>query len=216
MTRAKICGITTPEEARLAERLGAHAIGILVGRRHQSADFVDAEAAREICLALPPYVVSVLVTHVEQPDELVALALAIPCGAIQVHSDVDAAVLADLRSRLPARKVIGKVSVEDESAIARAHEIEGAVDAILLDSRDRASDRVGGTGLVHDWSISARIVSECRVPVILAGGLNPDNLARAISLVRPWAVDTHTGVETADGRKSEDKMRAFIQTALAG
>jgi phosphoribosylanthranilate isomerase len=120
-----------------------------------------------------------------------------------------------LRGSLRPRRLIAKVSVEGEEAADRARSLEGIADAILLDSRDRSTDRVGGTGLVHDWSISARIVERISTPIILAGGLNPTNVARAISTVRPWAVDVNSGVEDSSGMKNEDKVRAFVAAARA-
>jgi phosphoribosylanthranilate isomerase len=213
MVRVKICGITSPEEARLAERLGAHAVGLLVGRVHASADFVEPAVAGLIARSLPPFVAAVLVTHVDEPDELVRLASEVPCPVVQLHSDLDGAALRELRPRLDPRKIIGKVSVEDATALDRAREIEPFVDAIVLDSRDRATERVGGTGLVHDWSISARIVASASVPIILAGGLTPENVAAAVRAVQPWGVDVHSGVESSDGRKDEGRMRRFIAAA---
>jgi phosphoribosylanthranilate isomerase len=213
MARVKICGITSPEEATLAERAGAHAIGLLVGRVHAAADFVGPELAREICRALSPFVTPVLVTHLEDPEAIVNLAELVPCPVLQLHSDLGPATLRELRARLAARKLIGKVSVEGDDAVARASEIEPFVDAILLDTRDRATDRVGGTGMVHDWSISARIAAGSRAPIILAGGLTPDNVAQAVRAVKPWGVDVNSGVETADGRKDGGRIRRFVAAA---
>ncbi len=210
MIRVKICGITSSAEARLAERNGVHAIGILVGRVHVAPDFVEPGVASAISLSLPPFVVSVLVTHLEEPQDLTGLANAVPCPVIQLHSDLSPSILRDLRTQLSPRKIIGKVTVENESAVDRAREIEPFVDAIVLDSRDRATNRVGGTGMVHDWSVSARIVSGSRVPIILAGGLTPENVAQAIMTVKPWGVDVNSGVETRDGRKDEERIRQFM------
>jgi phosphoribosylanthranilate isomerase len=116
-----------------------------------------------------------------------------------------------LRKNLYPRKIIGKVSVEDETAMHRAMAIAPFVDALLLDSVDRATDRVGGTGLIHDWSVSARIAAATHVPVILAGGLNPGNVCEAIKQVNPWAVDVNSGVETKNGRKSADLLSRLIR-----
>ena len=216
MVRVKICGITSPAEARLAERHGAHAVGVLVGRVHISPDFVEPAMADLIFRSLPPFIAPVLVTHLDDPDEAVRLADGLSSPVIQLHSDMNASTLRELRMRLSPRKVIGKVSVEGETAVERAMEIEPFVDAIVLDTRDRTTDRVGGTGMVHDWSISARIASSSRVPIILAGGLTPDNVARAIETVKPWGVDVNSGVETSDGRKDEDLIRRFIAAATEG
>jgi phosphoribosylanthranilate isomerase len=214
VTRVKICGITSLAEARLAERFGAHAIGMLVGQVHASGDFIDPAEADRIARSLPPFVSPVLVTHVDEPETLMRLAAGVACPVLQLHSDLEPAALAELRARLAPRKIVGKVSVEDEGALDRARAIAPFVDAIVLDSRDRTSDRVGGTGQVHDWTISARIVASVDLPIILAGGLKPENVAEAIRVVRPWGVDVHSGVEAGDGRKDEDRMRRFIATAL--
>jgi phosphoribosylanthranilate isomerase len=216
MARVKICGITSPAEAQLAERLGAHAIGLLVGRLHAAPDFVEPGDADRLARSVPPFVVPVLVTHLDETETLLRLAYAVACPVVQLHSDLNAPELRELHARLSPRKIIGKVSVEDESALERAREIEAYVDAIVLDTRDRTTDRVGGTGLVHDWSISARIATASKVPVILAGGLTPENVAQAIQAVRPWGVDVNSGVETRDGRKDEDRVRRFIAAARSG
>ena len=208
--RVKICGIRSAEEARLAEAAGAHALGLLVGRVHASPDFLDPERARRLTRAIPPFVVSVLVTHLEDREELLALASEVPTGAVQLHSDLAPGALEELRRLLWPRKLIGKVSVEDDTAIERAREIAPYADAIVLDSRDRATGRVGGTGRVHDWSISARIVANSAVPIILAGGLTPDNVAQAVRTVRPWGVDVNSGVEAADGSKDPARVARFI------
>lgn len=213
MTRVKICGITSVAEAKLATDCGADAVGFLVGQVHHSADFITAELAQQICATLPPFVTSVLVTHLENEEEIMALAQAIPCTAIQLHSDLSADALKALRTRLSPRRVIGKVSVEGAASIGRANAISESVDAILLDSVNRATNQVGGTGIIHDWSISATIVRSVSCPVILAGGLNPSNVEQSITTVKPAAVDVHSGVETSEGKKSELLLRQFVNAA---
>ncbi|MDW7998591.1 MAG: phosphoribosylanthranilate isomerase, partial [Thermodesulfovibrio sp.] len=88
---------------------------------------------------------------------------------------------------------------------------EKVADMLILDTKTK--DRIGGTGLTHDWNISAMIVKEVNIPVILAGGLNPDNVAQAIEIVKPYGVDCNTGTKGANGYKSPEKIRAFIQNA---
>jgi phosphoribosylanthranilate isomerase len=107
--------------------------------------------------------------------------------------------------------VIEKVSVQGRRAFDRAREIESSVDAIVLDSLDPMTDRLGGTGKTHDWSLSGKIVANCKVPVMLAGGLTPQNGMEAICIVRPFAVDVNSGVERPDGRKSEERICRFIE-----
>jgi phosphoribosylanthranilate isomerase len=213
MVRVKICGITSTAEAQLAVRHGAHAIGVLVGRVHVAPDFVEPDLANLIARSLPPFIPAVLVTHLAEAEAVVRLAGAVSCPVLQLHSDLSASAFRKLRALLSPRKVIGKVSVEGDAAVERAREIEPFVDAIVLDTRDRETDRVGGTGMVHDWTISARIASASKVPIILAGGLTPENVAQAIRAVNPWGVDVNSGVETSDGRKDEDRVRRFIAAA---
>jgi phosphoribosylanthranilate isomerase len=215
MVRVKICGITSLTEASLAERYGAHAIGFLVGRRHTARDFVKSNVARKICGRLVPFLTPVLVTHLEELNQILTLADAVPCPVLQLHSDLSPSVLATLRERLRPKKVIGKVSVQGRSAFDRAREIEPSVDAIVLDSLDPMTDRVGGTGKTHNWSLSAKIVGNCKVPVVLSGGLTPQNVTEAIRIVRPFAVDVNSGVETPDGRKSEERIYRFIEAVRA-
>src|SRR5437867_943559 len=145
MTRVKICGVTSVAEAKLAQNYGADAIGVLVGRVHRAPDFVEPDLARDIALAVAPFVTPVLVTHFEDPEDICRLADMVPCPAIQLHSDLASTVLRQLRKDLYPRKIIGKISVEDESAVDRATEVAACVDALLLDSIDRTADRVGGT-----------------------------------------------------------------------
>src|SRR6516165_1723678 len=166
-TRVKICGLTSVAEAKLVQHQGADAVGVLVGQVHLSADFVEPDLARDIALSVGPFVTPVLVTHLEDPEEIRRLANKVPCPVIQLHSDLAPSLLGQLRKDLSPRKIIGKVSVEDKAAIDRALAIAPFVDALLLDSVDRSSDKVGGTGLIHDWSISAKIVAAINVPVIL-------------------------------------------------
>src|SRR5689334_6673272 len=147
MVRVKICGVTSPAEARLAERHGAHAVGVLVGRVHVAPDFVERAVADVIARTLPPFVAGVLVTHLDEPEAVDALVDSLSFPVVQLHGDPSVAALRELRTLLSPRKIIGKVSVEGEAALERAREIEPFVDAVVLDTRDRATDRVGGTGM---------------------------------------------------------------------
>ena len=186
MARVKICGIRSLADMQIAVQQGTDAIGVLVGKLHSSSDFVPANLAAEICERTPPFVTSVLVTHLEDPDSVLALADTIPSAAVQLHSDITPALIDTLRRALAPRKVIAKIGVEGPSAIERARDLDQRVDAIVLDSVNRATDQVGGTGLTHDWSISSQIVKQISTPVILAGGLTPANVGSAIRQVHPW------------------------------
>lgn len=213
MARVKICGIRSLAEMQIAVRHGADAIGVLVGKLHSSSDFIQADLAAEICDRTPPFVTSVLVTHLEDPHAVLALVDTIPSAAVQLHSDITSATILALRKALAPRRVIAKISVDGPSAIERARDLDQRVDAIVLDSINRATGQVGGTGITHDWSISAEIVKQVSTPVILAGGLAPANVGNAIQQVRPWAVDVNSGVRNQAGFKDGELIRAFIETS---
>ncbi len=210
MARVKICGIRSLAEMQIAVQQGADAIGVLIGQLHSSPDFVPENLAAEICANTPPFVTTVLVTHIEDPDAVLALADRIASAAVQLHSDMTSTLLRALRRALAPRKVIAKISVEGPGAIDRARDLDRQVDAILLDSINRTKDQVGGTGMTHDWGISAQIVKHVSTPVILAGGLTPGNVRDAIRRVQPWAVDVNSGVRNHGGLKDGDLIQAFI------
>ncbi len=213
LPRVKICGITSAKDLKAAIDGGTDAVGFLVGQIHPSTDFIDPVLACELAESLPPFVSSVLVTHATSLEEILTLARAIPAQFVQLHSDMEPEALAVARDQLKPRRIIGKVTVENEASLKRALRIQHCVDAMLLDSANRVTGQVGGTGMVHDWSISSRIRQSTERPIILAGGLSPSNVRRAVAAVRPAAVDVNSGVETGDGKKSADLVSQFVASA---
>ena len=209
----KICGIKTVMDAQLAEQCGADAIGVLVGRVHRSKDFITLKTAAEICGTVGPFTATVLVTHFEDPEKILQLAEQVSTSAIQLHSDLPPQTIRMLARKLSPRKIIAKVSVDGPDAIHRARKVSKYADAILLDSINPETKQVGGTGHTHDWTLSAQIVKESSIPVILAGGLTPKNVARAIQRVNPYGVDVNTGVKNRAGGKSQKRIREFLRLA---
>ena len=209
--RVKICGISSAEDAHAAAQAGADAIGCLCGLDSPSPDQVEPGAARTIFAALPPFVARVLVTHRTSVAEVLALAREACPTVVQLHGAFPLERIPELRASLPHVAIVKNVHVEGEEARAAAREAAAVADAVLLDSK--TADRIGGTGTTHDWTISARIVREVRSPIILAGGLTPENVAEAILRVEPWAVDVNSGTKGPDGRKSPSRMRAFVAAA---
>lgn len=206
--RVKICGIQSQEDMSTALQAGADALGFLVGITHVAEDKIGLEEAKYLIEQLPPFVSSVAVTHLQQTDEIVDIVRTIRCTTVQVHNDVEVSVLQQIRAKLPHVKIIKAVHVTGQEALDYAREMASYVDALLLDSR--TSDRLGGTGLTHDWNISRQIVEQGPVPVILAGGLTPSNVGDAVQSVRPFGVDVNSGVEIA-GKKDPHKCREFVQ-----
>jgi phosphoribosylanthranilate isomerase len=214
-TRVKICCITTPDAAALAIRYGADALG-LVGPMPSGTGIIDLATARHLAAATPPPVASFLLSCATRPEELLAQARQAAPTALQIVDTVDPAAYALLRRELPALKLVQVVHVVGESTIEQALRLTGLVDALLLDSGVPGAPvpLLGGTGQVHDWSISARIVAASPVPVFLAGGLRPENVVEAIRTVRPFGVDLCTGLRT-EGRLNERKLAAFMAAVAA-
>ncbi|MDD1657204.1 MAG: phosphoribosylanthranilate isomerase [Methanomicrobiales archaeon] len=186
--RVKICGITRPEDARMAAEAGADAVGVILCS--DSARCVTTERAREIFTAAGPLVVRVVVTHTTRAEDLRDVLAAGP-DAIQVFHPFD---------HLP------DPGVRLLRVLRRGDTPRVDCDAVVIDDSH-------GQGRPFD-PVSARdIVARSRVPVILAGGLTPENVAGAIRSVRPYAVDVSSGVEQSTGVKDPRLVRAFIQAA---
>jgi len=211
--RVQIAGVSSLDEALEAERAGADALGFTVRLPHGIHDGLTEAKARGIVAALPPFIASVCITYVDNAVEAADLCRYLGVSTVQLHGEFPSRELEMLRASMPHLKIIRPVLVTGEDALAEARALERRVDAIILDTYDPATGRRGATGKTHDWQISRRIVESARVPVILAGGLTPENVAEAIRVVRPWSVDVHSGVEDADGTRNLRKLRDFITAA---
>jgi phosphoribosylanthranilate isomerase len=214
MLRVKICGNRTSDDLALAGRMGADAVGLIVGVRHRSEDALEPAVAAMLLRSVPIFVNSVLVTHLLTAEQVLELHKVVPASVIQLHDAIVPKEVEAIRRAIPHIPLIKAVGVTDEQAIDTARRFEPYIDALLLDTH--TSDRIGGTGLVHDWSISRRIVADVNRPVILAGGLRPDNLTQAIEAVRPYGVDVNTGVEFPNGEKDPNRVKEFISLAKLG
>jgi phosphoribosylanthranilate isomerase len=197
--RVKICGITRLEDALLAARLGADALGFNFWPR--SKRFVDPDAARAIVDRLPPFVAAVGLFVNQPPAEVLATAARSGVVAVQLHGDEPRDEVNALP--LPAMKAL---RVAGPESLADLHRYR--VRAFVLDA---PSAGFGGSGATFDWAL-ARAAAE-RATVILAGGLTPDNVQEAIRAVRPYAVDVASGVESSPGVKDPDKLARFIARA---
>lgn len=202
----KICGITSPEDGRLAADAGADAVGFVFWPR--SPRYVEPARAREIADALPPFVARVGVFVDELPEELERVAEAVRLDVLQLHG----AESPQLLGKLP-RRALKAIRVGDDFDASRLAPWFEAGVGVLLDRG--SSDSPGGTGRSFDW---ARVEGARRGAgsyLAVAGGLSPDNVAEAIARMRPDAVDVSTGVESAPGRKDPGKLRAFMAAVRA-
>ncbi len=208
MTRIKICGIMQPAELSAALQAGADAVGFVV-EIGSSRHCLSADQARRLIKNVPLFSRSVAVIAPADANEAASLAERTGADILQVHGTLGAADLAELRRRV-SQKIVAALSAETE--LEEARRIGESADAILLDTF--AGGNLGGSGRVHDWERSASLAASLTVPVILAGGLHPGNVASAIARVRPYAVDASSGLETA-GRKDSGKMASFVKEVRA-
>ncbi|HMK46555.1 MAG TPA: phosphoribosylanthranilate isomerase [Methanocella sp.] len=209
MTRVKICGITSPEDAVECASSGADAIGMLVDVEI-SPRRITVEEARQIVSALPPFVASVIVMTPSTPDNVIEAVKKVQPAAVQLHGDEPADMLWQIRRQLPGVKLIKTIHVGEGDEIEKARRYESAADAILLDT---SSPLGGGAGIVHDWTISRKIIDTVRLPVILAGGLSPKNVRDAVKATHPYAVDACSGVEAKKREKDLRLVQEFIRQA---
>ncbi len=208
--KVQIAGVSSLDEALALVRMGVDALGFTLRLPGGVHDGLTEAKARSIVHALPPFVASVAITYVETARDAMDLCQFTGVNTIQLHGEFPTGELEMLRAAMPYLKVIRAVHVTGPEAIAHARSLERRADALILDTFDPATGQRGATGRTHDWTISRQIVDAVRVPILLAGGLTPQNVGAAISTVRPWAVDVHTGIEDPDGRRNLDRMRAFV------
>ena len=209
--RLKVCCIASPHEAALAVRYGASALG-LVSRMPSGPGVIEEELIAEIVPRVPPGVASFLLTCEQTADTIVAQQRRTRVNTIQLCDRVDATEYARLRDAMPGVSLVQVIHVTGEASVDEAIQVAPHVSALLLDSGNQSLPvkELGGTGRVHDWTLSARIVKSVPRPVFLAGGLNPDNVGRAVREVRPFGLDLCSGLRT-NGVLDEAKLAAFTR-----
>lgn len=215
-TRIKICCIQSIEEARLALEAGADALG-LVAAMPSGPGPIPEERIAAIARAVPPPVATFLLTSHPTAADIVAQHRRCGTTTIQIVDRLTApGAYAVLRAALAGVRLAQVVHVRGPESLAEAAAAAPHVDALLLDSGNPALPvkELGGTGRIHDWSLSRAIRDAVDVPVFLAGGLRPENVGAAIAAVRPFAVDVCTGVRT-EGRLDPAKLRGFVAAVQA-
>jgi len=213
--RVKVCCIASEAEAWTAVRCGAAALGLVSAMPSGPGPIAEAEIAR-IARIVPPPVAAFLLTCRQDAEGILAQQRRTGVGTLQLCDALPTQAYAELRTALPGVRLVQVIHVEGEAALGEAEAVAPHVDALLLDS-GRPSlpvKELGGTGRVHDWTVSRAIRERVTIPVFLAGGLTPENVADAVRQVGPFGVDLCTGVRT-DGRLDEAKLRRFF-TALEG
>ena len=220
ITRVKICGMKSIQDIELAISCGADAVGFITDVPVETPRKIDLNTAAELISKVPIFVDSVLVIMPNDAKHALEMIEVAKPDVVQIHNDLGVDELEIIRNNT-ATGIVKTISIPTniknsadtiDAVVKQVNDLtdRGLVDGILLDSS--AAGKVGGTGAVHDWSVSRAVVEAVDVPVILAGGLNPDNVGDAAKSVLPYAVDTASGIET-DGMKDEKKICRFIREA---
>jgi len=206
----KICCIQSVEEALLAMRYGASFLG-LVSQMPSGPGPISEEKIAKIATAVPSSVITVLLTSLTDAEKIIRQQRRCKTNAIQLVDRVGIDDLKKIRDALPAIDLIQVFHVAGEEAIIEFEKIVPFIDVVLLDSGNPKLlvKELGGTGRVHDWTISARICELSPKPVFLAGGLKAENVTSAIETVRPFAVDVCSGVRS-NGNLDKEKLKKFF------
>lgn len=210
MVKVKICGNQSKDDVDAAS--GANAVGFIVSTPESSRE-VDPNLASRLAKRVPPFTSTVAVTTESDPDKLIPLVERIQPDLLQVHKLLQPNQLKEIKDETPKTMdliTLLTVAGKEWEVLEKARNLaRSAADALLLDSK--SGESTGGTGETHDWSVSRKIRDVLHpFPVILAGGLNPDNAGKAIREVRPYGVDVASGVEN-DGQKSNQKIKRFLE-----
>ena len=212
MVKVKICGITNLEDARSAIEAGADMLGFNFYR--PSPRFIEPSEVKEIVQSLRSEIegrglttVGVFVNEAS-PDAVAGIVDEAGLNAVQLHGDESIEFCASIKQLLNGKLLIKVLRVTDSFAPAESERYDA--DAIMLDAFHR--EMAGGTGQVVDWTL-ARSARELVPRLFLAGGLSPENVAEAIAEVQPFAVDACSSLESAPGRKSAERMKAFVRAA---
>jgi phosphoribosylanthranilate isomerase len=209
--RIKICCINSINEAKLAISFGASALG-LVGKMPSGPGPIEDDLIASIIKTVPPPIATFLLTSETTAENIIAHQQRVHSSTIQIVDALTERNYKLIREYLPSIKLVQVIHVVDESSVDEAIELSEEADALLLDSGNPslAVKELGGTGRVHNWELSKKIVEQSKVPVFLAGGLNPTNVAAAIETVQPFGIDVCSGLRI-NGNLDEKKLDAFFK-----
>lgn len=214
----QIAGVINLEEALMLVDQGVEYIGFPLRLKDGRKD-ISEEDARLIISKIKPQSKPVLITYLEKAKEISEFCKYLDVDTIQLHGEIELNEVKYLKGSSPNLLVIKSLIVKEYNLKDLGLQIKNFlpyVDMFITDTYDPQTGRTGATGKTHDWEISSKIVELSPKPVILAGGLNPNNVREAILKVKPAGVDSHTGVESPDGKKSLRIVREFVTEAQKG
>ncbi len=207
----KICCISSIEEAELAIKYGASAIG-LVSEMPSGPGVISEDLIEEIASSVPREINTFLLTSKTNADSIIEQHRKCKTTTLQIVDRVKINVLIKLRKELPPIRLVQVIHVKGEESITEAKNVAQFVDVLLLDSGNQKLKvkELGGTGRTHDWTISRKIRDAVSIPVYLAGGINANNVLDAAKEVEPFGIDLCSGVRK-DGKLSEKLLREFFR-----
>ncbi len=215
----QVAGVMDIAEARLLDRLGVDLIGFPLRLDVHAPDLDEGQAA-EVIHAAGIAGKSVCITYEPDPESVAALCRELGVRLVQLHGPVQVEACRRIKELDPGLGIMKSIVVGRDGDMTRLNALLSAyapfVDAFITDTFDPATGASGATGRTHDWAVSRALTQAAEAldrPLMLAGGLNPDNVAQAVRAVRPWGVDAHTGLEDASGRKDAEKVRRFVENA---
>ena len=211
----QIAGVHDLDEAQLILNCGVNYLGFPLRLPVHKEDLSEKDAA-EIIKSLNPPSFGILITYLNQSIEIINLCKKLGTQIVQLHGDIALNELAKLKNDAPDISIIKSLIVKNDNTQEQrkiVNKLSPWVDAFITDTYDSATGASGATGKTHDWQISRQMVELSPKPVILAGGLTPQNIKDAILFVKPAGVDSHTGVEDSDGRKDEKLVTEFVLKA---
>jgi phosphoribosylanthranilate isomerase len=208
--KVKVCCISSIEEANIVISAGITAIG-LVGNMPSGPGVISDELIKTIAASVPSGIDTFMLTSETSAAKIIEHHHRTLTNTIQIVDELKDGTYNDIRLALPSVKLVQVIHVIDDKSVDEAVQISEFVDALLLDSGNPSLNvkELGGTGRVHNWSLSRKIVEQTKVPIYLAGGLNSDNVQEAIDVVQPYCVDLCSGVRT-NGKLDSIKLEKFL------
>lgn len=209
--------LTTVQDARICSSAGVDLIGVVADQKKQTPSSVSYRLVQEIFQAIPTDRTRVALTIESQSSDILSMIETVNPDIVHLACALDQmqpSTLRELRKQAPGVKFMRAIPMNTEDPIGAVIEYQSDVDYFILDTNDPNRVDIGATGETHDWSVSADLVRKFNVPVILAGGLSPENVAEAIRTVRPWGVDSfsHTNLP-GSVRKDPERVVAFVRNA---
>jgi phosphoribosylanthranilate isomerase len=214
----QIAGVIDKEEAGMLMNVGVDNLGFPLRLPVNKEDLTEDEASEIIKIITPPHN-AVLITYLNNAEGIIKFCDKLGVNIVQLHGYISKAELDKLKALRPELEVFKSLVVAENNYSElenMVHSLSEFVDAFITDTFDPVTGAEGATGKTHDWNISKRLVEISLKPIIIAGGLNPSNVKKAIMEIHPAGVDVHTGVENKSGRKDYELVKRFVEESREG